>query len=108
QKGDSPRGRILSSFMRSDGTLADLLYRPAGGARIPIDISVLDERSHYVKMAGPEVFKSAVRSMCEAAEGAIERAGLTSDDLDYLVPHQANMRIVEATAKYAGIPMDKV
>ena len=108
RRGDAPGGRILSSYMRSDGTLADLLYRPAGGARIPMDISVLDERSHFVKMAGPEVFKSAVRSMCEAAEGAIRRAGLTSADIDYLVPHQANMRIVEATAKYAGIPMDKV
>jgi 3-oxoacyl-[acyl-carrier-protein] synthase III len=60
---------ILSSFMKSDGTLAELLYRPAGGARIPIDIAVLDERSHFVKMAGPEVFKAAVRAMCEAAEG---------------------------------------
>src|SRR5690606_26688708 len=92
RRGDSPRGQILSSFMKSDGTLADLLYRPAGGARIPMDIAVLDERSHYVKMAGPEVFKSAVRSMCEAAEGAIARAGLTSAEIDYLVPHQANMR----------------
>ena len=108
RSGDAPQGRILSSFMKSDGSLAELLYRPAGGARVPIDIAVLDERSHFVKMAGPEVFKSAVRSMCEAAEGAIQRAGLTSADIDYLVPHQANMRIIEATAKYAGIPMDKV
>ncbi|MEX2584488.1 MAG: beta-ketoacyl-ACP synthase III [Gemmatimonadota bacterium] len=99
---------ILSSFMRSDGTLAELLYRPAGGARIPMDIAVLDERSHLVKMAGPEVFKSAVRSMCEAADGALTRAGVSSEDIDYLVPHQANVRIIEATAKYAGFPMEKV
>lgn len=101
-------GGILSSFMKSDGRLAELLYRPAGGARIPMDISVLDERSHYVKMAGPEVFKSAVRSMCEAADGALQRAGLTGEQIDFLVPHQANMRIIEATARYAGIPMEKV
>ncbi len=102
------KGRILSSFMKSDGTLGDLLYRPAGGSRIPLDAGLLDERAHMVKMAGPEVFKSAVRSMCEAAEGALQRSGLTGADIDLLVPHQANMRIIEAAAKYANIPMDKV
>lgn len=99
---------ILSSFTKSDGTLAELLYRPSGGSRFPMDIAVLDERSHYVKMAGPEVFKSAVRSMCEAADEALRRAGVTSDEIDLLVPHQANLRIIEATAKYASIPMEKV
>ena len=104
---DDGRG-ILSSFMKADGTLAELLYRPAGGARIPIDLAVLDDRSHYVAMAGPEVFKAAVRSMCEAAEVALQRAGISADEIDLLVPHQANIRIIEATARYAGIPMDKV
>ena len=99
---------ILSSYMKSDGTLAELLWRPGGGSRVPLDAMVLDDRSHYVKMAGPEVFKSAVRAMCEAAETALRRAGVTSEEIDLLVPHQANMRIIEATAKYAGIPMDKV
>jgi len=99
---------ILSSFMKSDGTLAELLYRPGGGAMIPFDLAVLDEKSHLVKMAGPEVFKAAVRSMCEAAEQALARAGVTSDEIDLLVPHQANIRIIEATAKYARMPMDKV
>lgn len=108
QRGDAEGGRILSSFMRSDGTLAELLYRPAGGAKIPMDSAVLDDRSHLVRMAGPEVFKSAVRSMCEAAEGAIRRAGLKAEEIDFLVPHQANMRIIEATARYAGISMEKV
>lgn len=107
QKATDERG-ILSTFMKSDGTLAELLWRPGGGARIPLDIAVLDERSHYVKMAGPEVFKSAVRAMCEAAETAMQRAGVTSDEIDLLVPHQANIRIIEATAKYARMPMDKV
>ncbi|HEX8275633.1 MAG TPA: beta-ketoacyl-ACP synthase III [Longimicrobiaceae bacterium] len=107
QPAEDGRG-ILSSFMKSDGTLAELLYRPGGGAKIPFDLAVLDEKSHLVKMAGPEVFKAAVRSMCEAAEQALQRAGVTSDEIDLLVPHQANNRIIEATAKYAGIPMDKV
>ena len=99
---------ILSSFMKSDGTLAELLYRPGGGAKVPFDLAVLDEKSHLVKMAGPEVFKAAVRSMCEAAEQALVRAGVTSDDIDLMVPHQANIRIIESTAKYAGMPMDRV
>ena len=99
---------VLSTFTKADGTLAELLYRPGGGARMPLDVAVLDERSHYVKMAGPEVFKSAVRSMCEAAETALRRAGVTAEEIDLLVPHQANNRIIEATAKYAGMPMEKV
>src|SRR5690606_30487815 len=99
---------IVSSFMRSDGTLAELLWRPGGGARIPFDATVLEERSHFVKMAGREVFKAAVRSMAEAADQALIRAGLTGADIDLLVPHQANIRIIEATARYAGIPMEKV
>jgi 3-oxoacyl-[acyl-carrier-protein] synthase III len=103
----SGRG-VLSSFIRSDGTLAELLWRPAGGVKVPMDIAVLDEKSHLVKMAGREVFKAAVRSMAEAADQALMRAGLTGADIDLLIPHQANMRIIEATARYAGIPMEKV
>lgn len=105
----STNGRgMISSFIRSDGTLAELLWRPAGGVKVPVDIAVLDERSHMVKMAGREVFKAAVRSMAEAADQALVRAGLTADDIDLLIPHQANVRIIEATARYAGIPMEKV
>jgi 3-oxoacyl-[acyl-carrier-protein] synthase III len=99
---------VVSSFIRSDGTLAELLWRPAGGVRVPMDIAVLDEKTHLVKMAGREVFKHAVRSMAEAADQALMRAGLTGADIDLLIPHQANMRIIEATARYAGIPMEKV
>src|SRR5215213_10264781 len=79
QAGNEDGRGILSQFVKSDGTLAELLWRPGGG-RMPLDIAVLDERSHYVKMAGPEVFKSAVRAMCEAAEMALQRAGVTSDE----------------------------
>jgi 3-oxoacyl-[acyl-carrier-protein] synthase-3 len=99
---------LLSSFTRSDGTLAELLWRPGGGARIPMTQAVLEGRSHLVKMAGREVFKAAVRSMAEAADQALLRAGLTGEDIDLFVPHQANIRIIEATAKYANVPMDKV
>jgi len=99
---------ILSTFMRSDGHLADLLFRPAGGAAIPMSEQVLNDRSHLVKMAGREVFKHAVRSMSEAADRALDGAKLTGADIDLLIPHQANVRIIEATAKHSGIPMEKV
>jgi 3-oxoacyl-[acyl-carrier-protein] synthase-3 len=99
---------ILSTFMRSDGTLAELLYRPHGGATVPFTEAVLMDRSHFVKMAGREVFKHAVRSMAEACDRALDGARLTGKDIDLLIPHQANVRIIEATAKHAGISMDKV
>ncbi len=99
---------ILSTFMRSDGTLAELLYRPTGGAASPFDQKALDDRSFYVKMEGREVFKHAVRSMSEAADRALDAAKLTGTDIDLMIPHQANIRIIEATAKHANVPMEKV
>lgn len=99
---------IVSSFHRSDGHLADLLYRPGGGAAVPMDEQVLERRDHLLKMSGREIFKNAVRSMAEACSHALERAGITGDEVDLMVPHQANIRIIEATAKYADIPMEKV
>ncbi|CAA9341441.1 MAG: 3-oxoacyl-[acyl-carrier-protein] synthase, KASIII [uncultured Gemmatimonadaceae bacterium] len=99
---------ILSSFMRSDGALAELLWRPGGGATTPFSTDVLEGRSHFVKMAGREVFKHAVRSMAEAADRALQAAKITGVEIDLMIPHQANVRIIEATAKHAGISMDKV
>ena len=99
---------ILSAFMRSDGTLAELLWRPSGGAKVPFSEAVLSDRSSYVRMAGRETFKHAVRSMSEACDRALDGANLRPDDIDILIPHQANVRIIEATAKYANIPMEKV
>jgi 3-oxoacyl-[acyl-carrier-protein] synthase-3 len=103
----SGRG-ILSSHLQSDGKLADLLNRPGGGAVDPVSQSMLDEGRHLMKMQGREIFKNAVRNMAEACELALQKAGMTADDIDLLVPHQANIRIIEATAKYSGIPMEKV
>ncbi len=99
---------VLGTFIRSDGALANLLYRPAGGAAHPFDEQVLQDRSFYVKMAGREVFKHAVRSMADACDRVLDAAKLTSANIDLLIPHQANNRIIEATAKHANIPMDKV
>jgi 3-oxoacyl-[acyl-carrier-protein] synthase III len=105
--GNNGRG-ILSTFIKSDGKLAPLLYRPGGGAVDPISEKVVCERSHYMKMAGREVFKAAVLAMAEACDEALRRAGVTAEEVDLLIPHQANVRIIEATAKHAGMPMDKV
>jgi 3-oxoacyl-[acyl-carrier-protein] synthase III len=99
---------ILSSYLKSDGTLAELLYRPGGGATHPPDEALLKDHSYFIKMAGREVFKAAVLSMADACDKALERAGLRAGDIDLLIPHQANIRIIEATAKHAGLPMDKV
>jgi 3-oxoacyl-[acyl-carrier-protein] synthase-3 len=99
---------ILSSYARSDGSLKELLWRPSGGVTSPFNETVIAERSQYVKMQGREVFKHAVRSMAEAAQRALDLAKLTANDIDLLVPHQANVRIIEATAKLAGFPMEKV
>ena len=105
----STNGRgILASYLKSDGTLAELLYRPGGGASHPPSEELLKDHSYYIKMAGREVFKAAVLSMADACDQALQRAGLTAGDIDLLIPHQANIRIIEATAKHADMPMDKV
>jgi len=107
RRSDGERG-ILSSHLRSDGHLAELLYRPAGGAVEPMSPAVLEGRRHLMVMEGREIFKNAVRSMAEGCDLALQKAGLTAKDIDLLVPHQANIRIIQSTAKYAGIPMDRV
>ena len=99
---------ILSIVLGSDGTLADLLYIPAGGSNEPVSSKVVEERTHYIRMAGREVFKAAVLAMARACDEALAKAGVTAEEIDLLVPHQANLRIIEATAKHAGMPMSKV
>jgi len=92
----STKGRgILSAYMRSDGNLADLLHRPKGGGCFPMNDEVLAEGSHYIQMSGREVFKHAVRSMADAADRALDGAKLSGTDVDLMIPHQANIRIIE-------------
>ena len=105
----STKGRgILSAYMRSDGTLADLLQREKGAGYSPMTPEILAEGTHLLSMAGREVFKNAVRSMADAADRALDGAKLSATDIDVMIPHQANIRIIEATAKHANIPMEKV
>jgi 3-oxoacyl-[acyl-carrier-protein] synthase-3 len=109
QPSDDPRRGIIASYMRSDGNLAELLYRPPrSSSGHPIDVAEIAASNGYIVMAGREVFKSAVRSMCEAVDAVLEQGGVSKDEIDLLVPHQANIRIIEATARYAGVPMERV
>jgi 3-oxoacyl-[acyl-carrier-protein] synthase-3 len=108
RRSSRPGRGILATFIKSDGRLAPLLYRPGGGSADPISERVVCERSHYMRMAGREVFKAAVRTMADACDEALHRAGITADQVDLLVPHQANLRIIEAIAKHAGFPMSRV
>ncbi|MBM4193281.1 MAG: ketoacyl-ACP synthase III [Gemmatimonadetes bacterium] len=103
------KGRgVLASYLRSDGTLAQLLWRPAGGGVKPASQETIDDGSFFVQMQGREVFKHAVRSMADACDRALDQAKLSADAIDLVIPHQANIRIIEATAKHANVPMEKV
>jgi len=99
---------ILGSYMKSDGTLGDLLFRPGGGGNHPPDTALLEGRGYYINMAGREVFKSAVLCMADACDKALSAAGLSVADIDVLIPHQANIRILEATRKHVGLPPEKL
>ncbi len=98
---------ILSSCWGADGNLGELLIQPAGGSAKPASKETLEQKLHYVHMKGNEVFKHAVLRMEESAEKAVKLAGLTFDDIDLYIPHQANIRIIDATLRRAGIPRER-
>lgn len=101
-------GGILATHMKADGSLGYLLQMPGGGSRHPATHETIDQHMHYIKMEGREVFKHAVRAMCESATYVLEKAGYRGSDVDVLVPHQANLRIMSAVADRLGIPESKV
>jgi 3-oxoacyl-[acyl-carrier-protein] synthase-3 len=105
EEGD--RG-VLSTHLHSDGSLWELLYMPGGGSAHPSSHETVDQRLHCIKMAGNQLFKVAVRALAEVSQEALKFNGLTSQDIDLMIPHQANMRIIEAAAKLINFPMDKV
>jgi 3-oxoacyl-[acyl-carrier-protein] synthase-3 len=107
KKSENERG-IISSFFAADGSSWELLQQPAGGSRIPACADSINKRLHYIRMQGNEVFKLAVRAMSEAALKTLKRVDMDASQIDFLIPHQANIRIIEATAKRLHIPMDKV
>jgi 3-oxoacyl-[acyl-carrier-protein] synthase-3 len=103
-----PGRGILATSMGSDGSLGYLLELPAGGSLNPATQETVDNRMHFIRMRGNEVFKNAVRAMETVAKDALDKAGVRADELTLLIPHQANLRIIEATAKRLGVGMDRV
>ena len=100
-------GGILSTVMGSDGALAELLMIPAGGSRNPSSAATIAEKMHCIQMTGREVFKHAVRCMCDAGQKALEQADLSIDDIACIIPHQANMRIIRAIGDRLGVETDR-
>jgi 3-oxoacyl-[acyl-carrier-protein] synthase-3 len=107
QAEDEPGG-VLSAVMRSDGSGADLLSLPAGGSRFPTSLETVRKNLHYIQMNGREVFRFATRVMVNATEEAVQAADLSVDDIQLVIPHQANQRIIEAAARGLNIPIERV
>ena len=106
QHRDTGEG-IVSTYMGSDGGLSDILWIPGGASRFPITKDNADQRLNCIKMNGKETYKHAITSMLDAGNRALADAGLTIEDIACIIPHQANLRIIEAIAQRMGVPMDR-
>jgi len=106
QASDRPGG-VLSAVMHSDGSGGDSLSLPAGGSRYPATEATVHEGKHYIKMDGKAVFRFATRVMASATQEVMDAAGLTVEQVRWIVPHQANIRIIEAAARGLKLPMDR-
>ncbi len=104
---EKPRG-ILSTKILSDGSLARSLMIPGGGSAMPQSQQVLDEKLHKVKMKGQDIFKAAVKNLYSASRDAVDAAGMRPDDVDWICPHQANLRIINQAVERLGVNRDKV
>ncbi len=99
---------IISSYISADGSKHQNLIMPAGGSKNPASIETVSQKMHYIKMDGKAVFRDAVSMMINATKIALEKANLEKEDIDLFIPHQANIRIIEAIAKYFEIDKEKV
>lgn len=107
--GPVPEGKgILATKIRSDGRYEDQLYSPGGGTKLGTTHETIDRGDHFFKMKGNELFKVAVRSMADISAEMLEKAGYAFDDVDLVIPHQANQRITDAVASRLGVPEEKV
>ena len=104
---DNPERGILSPHIYSDGAQAKSLCIPAGGTREPLTQELFDANKHLVHMVGKDVFKYAVKALASSAVEAIESNGLSGDDIDWLIPHQANIRIIDAVIARSGVPKER-
>jgi 3-oxoacyl-[acyl-carrier-protein] synthase-3 len=108
EAGADGEGGYIGHLHEIDGSGAPYLNMPAGGSRLPPSQETVAKRLHYVKQEGQQVFKFAVRKMYELSEALLKKHGLTASDIKLLIPHQANKRIVAATAERLGLPCEKV
>jgi len=99
---------LLSIYIGADGNMENLLHQPAGGSRNPATFETVEKKLHTIHMEGNEVYKYAVNTMQMAAEKAISMANISSEDIKWFIPHQANIRIIDTTAKYLKVPKEKV
>ncbi|MAV92418.1 MAG: 3-oxoacyl-ACP synthase [Bdellovibrionaceae bacterium] len=99
---------VYSTHLHADGGISHLFTLPGGGTALPFSQKVLDERLHYVRMNGREIFKHAVRTMSKACDEALTANNMSPEEVNWIIPHQANVRIMEAVAKHFGVSMDKV
>lgn len=106
-QGSDVPGGLLSALLRSDGSGGDVLSIPAGGSSKPATFETVGKGEHYIQMNGREVFRFATRVMSSATKTAIQSAGLTMDDIDWIVPHQANIRIIEKAMRDLDVPMER-
>ncbi len=106
--GPVAEGGIVSVYLGADGSKGDLLNLPAGGSRMPASKKTIEDKLHFIKMEGSELFKHAVRIMADAAREATRPLNLKAEDIDLVIPHQANIRILMAVAKRMGLSADKV
>lgn len=104
---EAPGIGILGSITGSDGSNPELLYQPAGGSARPASVESIETRQHFIRMNGKEIFKLAVRVMGQVSGDILERHGYGTDQIDLVIPHQANMRIIESLAKRMHLPMEK-
>lgn len=104
---DTPSG-VLAFILGSDGSGRDHLILPAGGSAHPPNTETIEKKMHTIRMNGPEVFKFATRVLGEALRQVIDKAGLKTQDIDLFIPHQANIRIIQSAAKFAGLPDEKI
>jgi 3-oxoacyl-[acyl-carrier-protein] synthase-3 len=106
QASEEPGG-VLSAVMHSDGSGGDLLSVPGGGSRYPATEATVHDGKHFIHMDGREVYRFATRVMGQAAKEALELAGLTTQDVQWIIPHQANYRIIETAARYLKLPLER-
>ena len=99
---------IYSHHLHADGEISDLFVLPAGGSKMPFTQQVLDNEMQYVKMKGREIFKHAVRTMSKCCKEALDYNQMDPEQIDWVIPHQANVRIIQAVAEHFGISMEKV